>query len=1139
MDLGYSSDPTSSTTSSLAAAGGGRGGAASSSSPYRRQQQPHHHHQQSGPQLHHDFSNLSLHGRQHLQSTPNSKSNNRSTLVGHAGSTNGSPTVLHRVRRNGAPPLLLSGTESSLDTTASSQDLDEDEGGSEEEHQLEHAGATNLRKPVPIRDYWNQLRLDVDVTGRDPHGDMVASSSGRQRYNLSVDRVAQAPSTGSSTLVDQESLLGGPPPFHAKSGQSPQGRTVDHAQDGERSASAPPADQSTSTGTARGSPSQSHLSRFMGIVEAEDDLLQQQLSLAGTDSRFKASSRTHTLSSSTSSVPPVHNISSNQSDVVARVHDIFARHIHNAATNPRASRNASNVSSSTTTLAQSQPRSNVSTARPKQRLRDLLAASSNTSGNASSQQRLRNTYQEHSFSPSRRQRFTSPSQTPSAHHRDQTSSPSRMRASPARQTQNDRQSPRSAGREHHQDLHSHAGLSSIQDPSELREIDAIRHRHLSSRRRQESDDEMDGGSDMESAAENKHHSIYDNVRDDRQRGETDGEDEETDFSPADMESDQDEDEAQDPPLHSRSPTDETFPSSTEEEVEILRAERRASPGSASLRPFPAAMRAMQTNPQTRLTPPTTQDTRRLDASPSISRNTRQTPPKTPHPPGYLATPYLDSRSLQNAKQGLSPDQTFAHAGQTTLDRTHLLPLPGGYSSPFPHPKRSNRSVSAPSSQSVVGHHLPPTGIAEVPTDGRPTLVSPSKRKGPSKRSPSATPRAHRDRISAELSTSMSPSKRRGLSKDEAPRAQNVAKVESTAETVGMQSTEADTSIATLDITDPEGTVHSLLGELVKPLRSLLGGFTHSAREVQIVETRPDSLETPSATSEAYENLLQERTRHRVSLSAYDDSVFTFAAHHTFRTLLSQSEQDSILAKLSEADRLDRSLGQRIEEIRSAVDEMGSRLSSQVSGAHRNTDNPHACVSSLDGVKSSPVSSSSDQVTTVLTDSFAQESRRRRTWLLLAILSELALLWLIFSFANARANLLYRTTYYDPFFPELYGQGGAAQDAFALLPIIHRYENEFLYDTSAHAATTTTTTVNNGPINNMLALLNIRIPFRLSPFPSSSWHRLYTKRIVDNLVSLTLGSEAGARTGFVHGTHGAAAVTALGSSVTTAVHRIPS
>jgi hypothetical protein len=43
----------------------------------------------------------------------------------------------------------------------------------------------------------------------------------------------------------------------------------------------------------------------------------------------------------------------------------------------------------------------------------------------------------------------------------------------------------------------------------------------------------------------------------------------------------------------------------------------------------------------------------------------------------------------------------------------------------------------------------------------------------------------------------------------------------------------------------------------------------------------------------------------------------------------QLEHDHILARLSEADRIDRSLATRIDDMRKAVDEMGQRLSSQV------------------------------------------------------------------------------------------------------------------------------------------------------------------------------------------------------------------
>jgi hypothetical protein len=43
----------------------------------------------------------------------------------------------------------------------------------------------------------------------------------------------------------------------------------------------------------------------------------------------------------------------------------------------------------------------------------------------------------------------------------------------------------------------------------------------------------------------------------------------------------------------------------------------------------------------------------------------------------------------------------------------------------------------------------------------------------------------------------------------------------------------------------------------------------------------------------------------------------------------QLEHDHILARLSEADRIDRLLATRIDDMRKAVDDMGQRLSSQV------------------------------------------------------------------------------------------------------------------------------------------------------------------------------------------------------------------
>lgn len=71
-------------------------------------------------------------------------------------------------------------------------------------------------------------------------------------------------------------------------------------------------------------------------------------------------------------------------------------------------------------------------------------------------------------------------------------------------------------------------------------------------------------------------------------------------------------------------------------------------------------------------------------------------------------------------------------------------------------------------------------------------------------------------------------------------------------------------------------------------------------------------------------------------------------------------------------------------MRSAVDEMSSKLSHHVS--------------------------------TVLTHSFRQESKRRRLWLVVVVLAQLGLAWMLFRVANARAESYFRTTYYDPFSP---------------------------------------------------------------------------------------------------------------------------
>lgn len=117
----------------------------------------------------------------------------------------------------------------------------------------------------------------------------------------------------------------------------------------------------------------------------------------------------------------------------------------------------------------------------------------------------------------------------------------------------------------------------------------------------------------------------------------------------------------------------------------------------------------------------------------------------------------------------------------------------------------------------------------------------------------------------------------------------------------------------------------------------------------------------------------------------------------------------MLRKLQQADSLDHSLVNKAEEFKVALEDMGNRFTTQVSLHISPSICRHAELKILAFL----------QVSCVLNETFAKENRKRKLWFLFLLLAELSLLWAIFSLANARANLLYQTTYFDPFSPELY------------------------------------------------------------------------------------------------------------------------
>lgn len=457
-------------------------------------------------------------------------------------------------------------------------------------------------------------------------------------------------------------------------------------------------------------------------------------------------------------------------------------------------------------------------------------------------------------------------------------------------------------------------------------------------------------------------------------------------------------------------------------AQVFRAERRVSPGPAG---------------QTYGSP------RFLQAS-----RTRRTPPKTPHPPGAYASttpfgtaaPKGRSASLATPlpmRQGQS-DLSGLDSSRSRLFGYQRTPAPpGAYSSPFPHPKRPLTLVREHDEQAEAGTQ------ASIPTRNSASLraMSTTPQSSPPKARPSAS-QAARNAQAAEKS---SPS---GNAKGAGPPSADRSLTDA------LTSRRERTGSA-------ESVLQTMMAELVRPLQSLLSSLSSPREETPIPDSGNEVVLSLSADTDA----LSERKIRKVS----GRSITT-----RYRRLISrargQLEQDSLVRQLAEADRLDRSLSPRLDEIRRAVDEMGHSLSMQVGE--------------------------------VLSTSFAHESRRRKGWLLLAIILELLVLWAIFAIANSRADMVRQTTYFDPFYPPLFQRGPL------LINLNHRIPPSFISSFSAPAPAETQLV----PVNWQSAVLQ---------------HLLQYK----SRASLALRAYIGA-TEFVHGTYtqlGAVARSAVAAS----------
>ncbi|KAK9896418.1 hypothetical protein P389DRAFT_79132 [Cystobasidium minutum MCA 4210] len=905
--------------------------------------------------------NNSLHASQRLQSTPRVSK----TAAGH----------LHRVYRSSSRPVTVSSSvtpteDSSISLSSSSVAGDDDVDGEEDERDAisNHNNNNNhsYHESSPAREYWNRIILDIENNEADLPASSMAppphASSSRQQYLTLTARnnFNNAPSSGSSTtLVERDD----------GSGNDKASRLIHPS--------------------TRTSPASNHASRFAAAVayaaELEEDDSQRALSYSNTANSSSNRSLTpqptsfhqhRHLQSSDISNATATTAQEGVSDAASRVHDIFRRHIHNASTSYTSRRSSANIAPQS---------SNTKTQRPRQRLRDLLAASVSENEVEESSvytkaRRTRRDEQAHTSHSSRQSRNTlrRESSSPiSVHNVSQPQQHDQVRLTrPV--------SPRSL--EANQESRSPRATQRLLPSGHVAHLS--QEWHQLSRRSQNNDtprrssgaaaqSETEEGSVNDADVEDHQpeaqaarplvssSTAYKSPRPQRSSNEQ---------SPAlgTDDEDQEEEEEDDLSLLLRDVTPE------EHEVQSAYSHRSVfqTPGHPrdssspfkqnSNQPLPTSPAITQRSPSPSVhTSPSPRRMLRQSHTLFQNQNVPSTPPKTPHLPGhYLSTtpfirqtPATDLRrtsSLGDVSNVLQDDRSRL-VGNSTL----MLPsIPGGYTSPFPHPRQAQPAKTEAAAENV--------------DTSRPAVQQKEERRKTDRFS-SMLHRVIEEADEERKSMSGSPSRQAQLHTPESPyrnRHMNAAMPSSEqmskgepVENSGVSVQEAIAETSSGSLNAAEQTLQTLLVDLVKPLKGLVGGFSSPVPPV----TSPDA-------------------------ALHDDSEATMVSNRSFEQRMSErkrkrSEQDAALRQLQEADMLDHSLVNKAEELKNTLEDMGSKFTTQV--------------------------------TCVLNETFARENRRRKLWFLFLILAELTLLWGFFSFANARAKLLYQTTYYDPFSPELY------------------------------------------------------------------------------------------------------------------------
>lgn len=768
-------------------------------------------------------------------------------------------------------------------------DLRDDDNQTEYAPGVPAASHSNAR-PAGVREYWNELLAGQQAV------DQRARSLATGATSLGI---APAPSTGSSTLVEHD---------HAQY-IHPTKRVSPPAYLHDRPSSAPPIPtQSTpsrverQSQTRRRSPLHEHIARFASLDTSEEPSRSSKDRSSSVTPQASAISHLHQELSehyeNRDATPP--------SEVVSRVHDIFARHIRRASLNnasitrpltgrPPVSINLSNGDSQTAAVL-AQPRQSTQR-QPRQRLRDLLAAeattplalahhrqdsASSTRGSEHSitplhvrqQQRREAARAEHKSIDTAMSRNKSPQLNSTPSYREHRRNPLPPHNESDQESQDEGPPPPLAARyvsEYLQDEAAsgdeHRIPQSYTDNASsgahlIREWQQLTER-TAALRLEEHRYEEDGDGDIEtdgSDGEDPHELIDEEM----------AEDEEDSFSPSmgedeDHHGDVGQETADDADVHDRPARHALVTPSNDWRAEnrrfaanesAARIQRRTA-NSETLqeqeRVKQRVVPSIYTDPERAATAVLHASVNRYD-SPSKSGRLTRTPPKTPHPPGhYVAeTPdvTLPSPTHRTHHTASAPTLTPSTTRNTVstpyaIDKSRLPNLPGRYVSPSPTKHTAHLQVT----NSPSRNNLTPPRHPHL-VNASPESRNQSNTKAITSGTGLATALARQPSFASPSRVKLRPQNRLQL-ESEHEASTREAPTPGSNEVIGVEEIDDNISPHRQRTASGDSVLQTLLSDLVRPLRNLLSSPAKLQKPTHASQDEVDAVSpqrgTPSRT----------------------------------------------------------------------------------------------------------------------------------------------------------------------------------------------------------------------------------------------------------------------------------------------------